>query len=69
MDGTILDEVEIRLYRRVRFEGDKEPPFWQVDVFHEYKDYHAVGATPAEALGRLAVFWESRDRKIDAPSP
>jgi len=59
-DNTVLEDISIRLQRRVRFAGDKEPPFWQADVWPNGQDYHAVGATPQEAILELAMFWRSR---------
>lgn len=55
-----FDTIRIRLQRRVRFEGDPDPAFWQADVWPDGEDYHAIGDTPQEALLRLAKFWTRR---------
>ena len=55
----ILERLKL-IEKRIRFEGDTEPAFWQADVWPDGKDYHAIGDTPHEALMRLAIFWKGR---------
>ena len=66
---TTIETARIRLERRVRFEGDTDPPFWQADVWLNGIDYHAVGDTPYEALLELALFWGRREKPPHDPLP
>lgn len=60
-----MSELEIpRIVVKHRGRGKDDPTPYQADAwFPSGRDYHAVAATPAEALFELAVFWRERDEE------
>lgn len=46
---------------RLRDRAASDPTPYQADAtFQDGRDYHAIGATPWEALAELALFWGGR---------
>lgn len=49
---------------------DDATPYRADAWFKDGRDYHAVAATPAEALRDLAIYWARQDAELDkAKSP
>lgn len=62
-----MSQSKYTLYLKpvVRPNGDGFPhvAHYQADLYHAGKDYHAIGASPEEALLELALYYRSEVRE------
>lgn len=63
-----MTSIQIAVHKRERLPDDPLPA-WQADVVGDGFDYHGAGATPNEALFRVAAYWDAIERDMRPLQP